>query len=128
MNNQQLDKLKNIVKSKNNLSTGFTYFYDAELPAADNHYPTYKPVLSRNGILYDYYKVAKNYLKHGDVNSKSAQSLFFYSAFDGSAKHFSLCKITPEKAQSLINRNIALFMQIKNKIIENNLIDAINNV
>ena len=127
MNNQQLDKLKNIVKSKN-LNAGFTYFYDIELPTFDKIYPTYQPVLSKNGIMYDYYKVAKDFLKHSDINEKTTQSLFFYSVSDGSAKHFSLAKIDPEKAQKLINRNVALFMQIKNKIIENNLIDAINNV
>lgn len=126
MNNQQLDKLKNIVKSKN-IEAGFTYYYNVELPF-DKNYSKYQPILSKNGIMYDYYKVAKDYLKHSDVNAISAQSLFFYSTKDGSAKHFSLAKITPEKAQKLINRNVALFMQIRNKIIENNLIDAINNV
>jgi hypothetical protein len=110
-----------------NLNAGSTYFYDIELPTFDKIYPTYQPVLSKNGIMYDYYKVAKDFL-NSDINEKTTQSLFFYSTYDGSAKHFSLAKITPEKAQKLINRNVALFMQIKNKIIENNLIDAINNV
>lgn len=123
MNNQQLDKLKNIIKSKNS-GAGFTYYYDVELPRCNNNY-IYCPLLSMNGIIYDYYKVVKEYLKHCDVNAKSAESKLFY---DGSVKQISLRNITPEKAQKLIDRNIALFTQIKNKIIENNLIDQINNV
>lgn len=126
MNNQQLDKLKNIVKSEN-IEAGFTYYYNVELPFGKN-YSKYLPVLSKNGIMYDYYKVAKDYLKHSDVNAISARSLFFYSTKDGYAKPISLRNITPAKAQSLINRNIALFTQIKNKLIENNLIDAINEI
>lgn len=125
MNSQQLDKLSNVVKRRNFLN-GLVYFYDIELP-----YDTYnyRPVLSKNGVMYDYYKLAKEYLKkQNDINKESALNLFFSSTCDSSAKHFSLCKITPEKAQSLINRTVALFAQIRNKIIENSLIDEINKV
>lgn len=129
MNNQQLNNLTNIEREKNTLSTGYTYHYNVKLPITKYAAKFYRPVFSEKGIVFDYYKVAKKYLKdEANINAESAQSLFFYSRFDGDAKRISLCQLTPEKAQSLINRNITLFAQIANKIIENKLISDINSI
>ncbi len=73
MNNKQLDNLTNIERVKNTLSTGYTYHYNVKLPMSKYAVKSYRPVFSEKGIVFDYYKVAKKYLKdEANINEESA--------------------------------------------------------
>lgn len=127
MNNTQLNKLNHVYKTKS-VNNGFEYYYDIQIRHDIFLGKYYRPILVEKGILIDYFKPLKKLLKdEKNITEDAAYKIVFYHDTND-AKHISLCSITPEKAQKLIDRNIALFTQFNTKLQEKQLLDAINKI
>ncbi len=126
MNTTQLNKLNHIYKTKSVLN-GFEYYYDIQIRHDIFLGKYYRPILVEKGILIDYFKPLKKLLKDENITEDAAYKIVFNRNANES-KRISLCSITPEKAQKLIDRNIALFTQFNTKIQEKQLLDAINKI
>ena len=127
MNRTQLKHLKNI----GIMDTDAFYRLKVGVPYIDRwgtkcyHYPVFAQFI--NYEIYDYAPVARAFLRRKHITANDIDNRFDLKK-DPHTKVYKMRDLTPEKAQEIINKNIALFTQIAQRIEEQELIDQINNV
>lgn len=77
--------------------------------------------------IYDYAPVAIEFLRCKRITAYDVDNRF-HCKNNPRTKVYKMRDLTPEKSQKIINKNIALFTQIAQRIDEQALIDQINNI
>ena len=128
MNRTQLRHLKNIGIT----DTDAFYRFKVSVPYVNStykevcyHYPVFAQFICNE--IYDYAPTARLFLKRKRITAADVDTRFDLRK-NPHTKVYKMRDLTPEKAQEIINKNIALFTQINQRIEEQAIIDHINNV
>lgn len=125
-----IEQLKHLRKSLS--SNNYTWYrYDTFIPDVECMHYTYYPSCIRELNMYggricllDYTETAKDYLTK-DITISTASDTFI-NDINPLTRCYDISDITVEQAQEIIDRNIALFHQIQQKVQENELIKQIS--
>ena len=127
MNRAQLKHLKNI----GIMDTDAFYRLKVGIPYVNPYgetrylYPVFAQFICNE--IYDYAPVARAFLRRKRITAFDVDNRFNCKNYSHTIV-YKIRDLTPEKAQEIINTNIALFTQIAQRIDEQELIDQINNV
>lgn len=128
MTKTQIKKLKNIAI----MDTDAFYRFKVGIQYTDKTgtsrylYPVFAQFITNE--VYDYTIVAQDFLRRKRITEVDLFDGRFSLRNNQHTKVDKICNMTPEKAQEIINKNIALFTQITQRIKEQVLIDQINNI
>lgn len=124
MTHKEIAKLRNINAEPLGGYTAFTatsYIPDAEMTFSHQFFPT----IIFGDSVYDYTVTAENFLKRDNITEKDTSNTFLEDAYP-TTKVYDLKSLSIKKVQEIINRNNYLFSQIREKMLENALINQIN--
>lgn len=128
MTKTQIKKLKNIAI----MDTDAFYRFKIGIQYTDKFgtsrylYPVFVQFITNE--VYDYTSVAQAFLRRKRITEDDVFDGRFSLRNNSRTKVYKMRDLTPEKAQEIIDNNIALFTQITKRIKEQVLIDQINNI
>ncbi len=124
MKTEELKKLTNIFEAKNEFLA--TYNYASFIPDAEVGSKKYYPTFFREDVIYDYTRTARAYLRRKSISYYPHET--FVRDSRKSTLTYDINNLTLEEAQLIINRNIALFSQIQEKVAQDQLIAELSRI